>query len=169
VAVDPREGSGFLLNDSQMLDNPIPDLAYFRDHRPPFFKPDLLDGAIKETLRMEPPVTLVPRIALEDVELRGETIRAGQIVQLRIASANRDATRFPDPDRFDIALQPTRILSFGHGTHGCLGAHLAREQTKIAVETLFRRMSNLRIDESQEIRWYRNAGNRGPDALPLLF
>jgi len=65
-------------------------------------EPSLLNGAIEETLRYEPPVTLIPRIALEDIELRGETIRAGQIVQLSIASANRDPSRFPDPDCFDI-------------------------------------------------------------------
>ncbi len=60
-------------------------------------------------------------------------------------------------------------MSFCHGPHGCLGAHLAREETRIALETLFRRMPDLRLDESSEIQWYRNAGNRGPEALPLIF
>ena len=132
-------------------------------------EPGLLRNAIEETLRYEPPVTLIPRIALEDFELRRNTIRKGQIVQLSIASANRDATHFPDPDRFDITRKPGRILSFGHGPHGCLGAPLAMEEAQIALETLFRRMPDLRLDEGREIKWYRNAANRGPDSLPLVF
>ena len=132
-------------------------------------EPDLLRNTIEETLRYEPPVTLIPRIAVEDFELHGNTIREGQIVQLSIASANRDATHFTDPDRFDITRHPSGSLSFGHGPHGCLGAPLVMEQTQIALETLFRRMPDLSLDQSRQIRWYRNAANRGPENLPLLF
>ncbi len=132
-------------------------------------EPGLLRNAIEETLRYEPPVTLIPRIALEDLELQGNTIRKGQIVQLSIASANRDTAHFPDPDRFDITRKPGRHLSFGHGPHGCLGALLAMEEAQIALETLFRRMPDLGLDESREIKWYRNAANRGPESLPLVF
>lgn len=132
-------------------------------------EPSLLGDAIEETLRYEPPVTLIPRIALEDIEMGGETIRAGGIVQLSIASANRDPSRFPDPDRFDITKERGPTLSFGHGPHGCLGALLAMEEARISLEILFRRMPGLRLDESREIKWYRNAANRGPDSLPLAF
>ena len=132
-------------------------------------EPELLRNAIEETLRYEPPVTLIPRIALEDFELRGNTIRKGQIVQLSIASANRDATHFPNPSRFDITRKPGRSMSFGHGPHGCLGALLAMEEAQIALETLFRRLPDLSLDESREIKWYRNAANRGPESLPLVF
>ncbi len=132
-------------------------------------KPELLRNALEETLRYEPPVTLIPRIALGDFELHGNTIREGQIVQLSIASANRDGAHFPDPDRFDITRKPGKILSFGHGPHGCLGAPLAMEEAQIALETLFRRMPGLKLDDSREIRWYRNAANRGPESLPLVF
>jgi cytochrome P450 len=90
-------------------------------------------------------------------------------VQLSIASANRDEAEFPDPDRFDITRNPGKVLSFGHGPHGCLGAPLAMEEAQIALETLFRRMPELRLDGSREIRWYRNAANRGPERLPLVF
>ncbi|MBA2617544.1 MAG: cytochrome P450 [Rubrobacter sp.] len=132
-------------------------------------EPSLLNGAIEETLRYEPPVTLIPRIALEDIELRGETIRAGQIVQLSIASANRDPSRFPDPDCFDITKERGPTLSFGHGPHGCLGALLAMEEARISLETLLRRMPDLQLDGTREIKWYRNAANRGPESLPLAF
>ena len=132
-------------------------------------KPELLGGAIEETLRYEPPVTLIPRIPLEDIDVRGNTIRTGQIVQLSIASANRDATSFADPDRFDITRRRGPTLSFGHGPHGCLGALLALEEAHVSLESLFRRMPNLRLDDSREIKWYRNAANRGPEALPVVF
>lgn len=131
--------------------------------------PSLLDGAIEETLRYEPPVTLIPRIALEEIELDGRTIPPGGIVQLSIASANRDADRFADPDRFDITRKRGGALSFGHGPHGCLGAVLALEEARISLTTLFRRMPDLRLDETREIKWYRNAANRGPESLPLVF
>jgi cytochrome P450 len=131
--------------------------------------PDLLNDAIEETLRYEPPVILIPRVALEDFDLRGNAIRKGQIVQLSIASANRDESHFPDAERFDISRKPGRYLSFGFGPHGCLGAPLAKQETRIALETLFRRMPDLRLDESREIVWYRNAANRGPINLPLVF
>jgi cytochrome P450 len=131
--------------------------------------PSLLPSVVEETLRYEPPVTLIPRIALEDLELQGETIPAGAVVQLSLAAANRDPTRFERPDAFDPARHPRGVLSFGHGPHGCLGARLAHEQTQIALRVLLRRTRDLRIDESAEIRWYRNAGNRGPDALRVTF
>lgn len=131
--------------------------------------PSLLNGAIEETLRYEPPVTLIPRIALEDIEIEGETIQAGKIVQLSIASANRDPSRFPNPDHFDITKKRGPSLSFGHGPHGCLGALLAMEEAKISLETLFRRMPNLRLDDTRDIEWYRNAANRGPESLPVVF
>lgn len=131
--------------------------------------PQLLQNAIMETLRYEPPVTLIPRIALEDIALDGNTIRRGEIVQLSIASANRDESQFPRADVFDITRAPGRIMSFGHGAHSCLGAPLALEESRMALETLFRRMPRLRLDENRPIRWYRNAANRGPESLPLVF
>src|SRR5215213_9318621 len=73
--------------------------------------PTLLPNAIEETLRVEPPVTLIPRIALEDFQYQGNATRRGQIVQLSIASANRDAAHFTDPDRFDVRRPPGQILS----------------------------------------------------------
>jgi cytochrome P450 len=131
--------------------------------------PALLHNVIEETLRYEPPVTLIPRIALEDFELHGNVIRQGQLVQLSIASANRDGAHFPDAERFDIARSPGKHLSFRMGPHGCLGASLAREEASIALTTLFQRLPKLKLDASRPIQWYRNAGNRGPITLPLAF
>lgn len=132
-------------------------------------KPDLLSNVIQEVLRYEPPVTSIPRIALQDFEFHGNLIRQGQIVQLNIASANRDPDHITDPDQFEINRCSGKPLSFGHGPHTCLGAVLAKEEANIALATLFRRLPNLRLDPSQPIGWYRNAGNRGPEILPCLF
>jgi cytochrome P450 len=115
-------------------------------------------------------VALIPRITIEEIVVRGQRIPAGEIVQLSLAAANRDPSQFPDPDRFDAARRPHGVVSFGHGPHGCLGARLAKEQAAIALEILFRRLgTGLGLDESGEVRWYRNAGNRGPEALPVTF
>jgi cytochrome P450 len=132
--------------------------------------PGLLDSAIEEALRYETPVSLIPRITLAEIVVRGQRIEAGEIVQLSLAAANRDPAHFPDPDRFDVARNPHGVVSFGHGPHGCLGARLAKEQAVIAVEVLFRRAgTDLRLDRPDQVRWYRNAGNRGPEALPVSF
>lgn len=87
----------------------------------------------------------------------------------RTAAANRDPAVGPDPDRFDITRPPARTLSFGAGRHTCLGVHLAKATASIALETLFRRCPGLRPDDEREVVWYRNAGNRGPEALPMRF
>jgi cytochrome P450 len=131
--------------------------------------PALGRNVIEETLRYEPPMTLILRLALEDFELHGNAILQGQLVQLSIAAANRDSAHFPDAERFDIFRSPGKHLSVGMGPHGCLGASLAREQASIALTTLLQRFPRLRLDTSQPIQWYRNAGNRGPITLPLVF
>ena len=132
--------------------------------------PGLMESVVEESLRYEPPVTLIPRITIEEIVVRGQRIPAGEIVQLSLAAANRDPSQFPDPNRFDAARRPRGVVSFGHGPHGCLGARLAKEQATIALEVLFRRLgTEVRLDETGEVRWYRNAGNRGPEELPLTF
>jgi cytochrome P450 len=130
--------------------------------------PALLDGVIEEALRYEPPVAAIPRIPTEDIVVCDQTIPAGEIIQLSIVAANRDPGHFPDPDRFDATRNPHAVLSFGHGPHGCIGARLARETATIALEVLVRRAGGpLLPDETRETRRYRNAGNRGPENLPV--
>jgi cytochrome P450 len=132
-------------------------------------QPTLLGNAVEETLRYEPPVSMIARIAEQDFSVEGNAIRQGQVVQLSIASANRDETHFTSADTFDITRAPSRILSFGTGPHACIGAHLAREEGRIAIQTLFQRMPNLRLDEGRPVQWKRDAGNRGPLSLPTRF
>ena len=92
--------------------------------------PSLLGSAVEEMLRFWPPVMDFRRTATRDLTLGGQEIRAGEKVVVYHASANRDPSVFPDPDRFDIARTPNDHVSFGFGPHVCLGAHLARVQLR---------------------------------------
>jgi cytochrome P450 len=111
----------------------------------------LLPNAIEETLRYAGIVPTLPRLTTQDAEVGGVRIPAGQIVMPFFMAANRDPRRFPDPDRFDITRKTTGHLGFGFGAHFCLGAHLARLETRIAMEGIVRRLPNLhQTKQSQE-------------------
>jgi cytochrome P450 len=105
----------------------------------------LLPSAIEEVLRYRSPFPRLGRRAARDVELDGRTIAAHHIVILWVASANRDAAQFPDPDRFDIHRSPNPHLAFGHGIHFCLGAPLARLEAKIALGILLERYRSIAV------------------------
>lgn len=130
--------------------------------------PSLMTNLIEETLRYEPPLTMIPRVAAEDIAWKGNFFRSGQVVQLVIASANRDAAHFPDGETFDITRPPGKHLSFGAGVHGCFGAALAREVARIALEKILQRMPRMKFDGSKPVTWYRTAANRGPINLPVV-
>jgi cytochrome P450 len=102
--------------------------------------PGLLDAAIEESLRLEPGAAVVDRYATRDLTLGPAAhIRAGELVTVSLAGANRDPSVFADPDRFDIRRHNTRLhLAFAHGPHHCVAAHLARLETRIALHRLLR-------------------------------
>ncbi|MEU9166320.1 cytochrome P450 [Streptomyces sp. NPDC048420] len=107
----------------------------------------LLDGAIEESLRLEPGAAIVDRYATRDNTLGRATIREGDLVTVSLAGANRDPAVFPDPDRFDVRRANARLqLAFAHGPHYCLAAHLARLETRIALRHLLDRLPALRLD-----------------------
>ena len=106
-------------------------------------EPELMSGAVEEILRYLPPVWFTLRRAKADVELGGQRIPAGAIIQAWNASANRDAAQFAEPERFDIARQPNRHLSFGHGIHFCIGAPLARLEANVALPMILSQLKNL--------------------------
>jgi cytochrome P450 PksS len=132
--------------------------------------PRLLTSAVEEMLRFTPAVPFMHRIAVEDIELRGRTLRKGQLVFLGIAAANRDPAVFADPERFDITREPNRHVAFAFGPHLCLGAGLARRELEIALEALLRRMPELRLDEERPSRIKCNSLLfRGFDSLPVRW
>lgn len=114
--------------------------------------PGLIDSAVKELLRFDPPVQLDARRAVENVSIGGRMIRAGQVVLLAIGSANRDPEVFSDPDRLDIGRRETSHLSFGRGIHYCLGAALAEMEARIAFTVLLRRFSSMRLNAKPKYR-----------------
>ena len=133
--------------------------------------PSLIPAAIEEVLRYEGPVErTLNRWAATDVELRGQTIRRGEVVIAILGSADRDSERFPDPDRLDIQREDKRHLAFGRGSHYCLGAPLARLEAEIALETLFRRLPNLRLAVApNELEWRATPTFRRLETLPVAW
>lgn len=108
--------------------------------------------AIEEIVRYASPIGgTKPATTVEDVSLHGETIPAGAMVIPLLHSANHDPEAFDDPERFDITRHPNNHIGFGHGVHFCLGANLARLETRVALGVLLRRNPNLRlaVDRSQ--------------------
>ena len=130
--------------------------------------PGLIPSAAEEILRFESPVQMTPRLALEDGELAGRKVKAGDALLLFLGAANRDPARFPDPDRFDIARNDNRHLAFGYGAHFCLGAALAREELRIALAHLLRRLPGLEL-AAGEVAWQATIDFRGPLALPVRW
>jgi cytochrome P450 len=110
-------------------------------------------GHVEEVLRIDAPLHMFTRYALEDVEWNGLRLAKGETVGLMLGAANRDPQRFPDPDRFD-ATRPNGAshTSFGAGIHFCIGAPLARLEMEIGLGELFRRFPSLRLAEQPMYR-----------------
>ena len=127
------------------------------------------DSAIEELLRYSSPADFAsPRVAREDVSLNGTRIPRGDIVLLILGSANRDASRFADPDKLDLAREPNKHLAFGMGTHFCVGAPLARLEGEIALTKLFGRFPDMRLAvPSESLKWRRGLAFRGVRRLPV--
>jgi cytochrome P450 len=115
-------------------------------------EPTLIRGALEELLRYDSPVQGVNREASTDVVLRGQRVRRGEEVVVLLGSANRDPSRFAEPDRLDLLRRDTGHLGFGHGGHYCLGAMPARLTAEVAFTTLLRRWPKLRTEGQPEWR-----------------
>ena len=128
-----------------------------------------LPRAIEEGLRWEPPITSIVRTAKRDTTLGGVDIHAGMNINISVASANRDPARYPHADMFDIERRNISHLTFGHGPHLCLGMHLARMETRVALNALFDRLPGLRLDPDAEPPRITGVAFRSPASLPVLF
>ncbi|GAA1898121.1 cytochrome P450 [Streptantibioticus ferralitis] len=131
----------------------------------------MIPAAVEEFARWDGPVPLaIRRFPLEDVEIGGVTIPAGETVLLSIASANRDPDRFPDPDQLDPRRAQSGNLWFGHGIHHCLGAALARVEAETAIEALLRRFPGPALAvPPDELRWRPSVRARGLTSLPVTW
>jgi cytochrome P450 len=136
-------------------------------------RPELMPAAVEELLRWIPGqevADILPRYAVEDVELSGGTVLAGEPVLLAKHAANRDPRRFPDPDRLDVTRDAKGQLGFGHGPHHCIGAQLARMDIQVALTAILRRFPELRLAvPAQEIEWRSGMAMRAPNALPVAW
>ncbi|MEU6325892.1 cytochrome P450 [Streptomyces sp. NPDC047049] len=133
--------------------------------------PSLIKGAVEELLRY---LTIVhnglPRVATEDVTIGGRTIRVGEGVLCTLNSANRDDDVFPAGDTLDVGRDARRHIAFGFGVHQCLGQPLARVELQIAVETLLRRLPDLRLAVPfEDVRFRHDMGIYGVHALPVAW
>jgi len=129
--------------------------------------PSLAPNAIEELLRYDSSVQVTGRTTLEDVdEIGGIPLAKGQSVVCLLGSANRDPAVYADPDKLNIRRTDIRPLSFGGGIHYCVGAQLARLEGEIAINTLLRRLPNLRIDDIEHPDWRQTFVLRGLNKLP---
>jgi cytochrome P450 PksS len=151
-------GSGALA----LLENPA-QWALLRDD------PTLIHTAIEELLRFVSPADFSSeRYARQAMTIHGETIPQGELVLGVIASANRDAACFDEPDTLNIRRENNRHLSFGRGVHYCVGAPLARLTGQIALNVLIERAPDLRLEKpAAELHWMNSLVARGLTALPV--
>ena len=133
-------------------------------------QPDLMPAAVEELLRWIPAQEIsdiLPRYAVEDVELSGGTVKAGEPVLLAKHAANRDPRQYADPDRFDVTRNAKGHLTFGHGPHHCIGAQLARMDVQVALTAILDRFPGLRLAE--EVKWRTGMAMRGPLAMMITW
>jgi cytochrome P450 len=130
--------------------------------------PAVIPAAVEELLRVDGPVVTVPRVATRDVELAGQLIPADSYVAVAIGAANHDGAEFADPAAVDFG-RDARSLAFGGGPHGCLGAHLARMEMRVAIEEWHRRIPDYQIEPGASVSAGWPAALVGLDSLPLVF
>jgi cytochrome P450 len=145
-----------LLNDRHQFD------ALYRDR-------SLYPQAFEECLRWEPPVTVILRRATRDTTLAGVPIGEGADIALLLGAANHDERKYADPDRYDMFRQVRQHVGFGFGIHVCLGMHLARMESRVAVGTLFDRLGPFTLDPHAKPPHIEGMAFRSPLSLPVVF
>jgi cytochrome P450 len=134
----------------------------------------LVGRAIEELLRWEPAVPFIPRLVVEDVTIAGVAIPAGAQVTVCLGSANRDETRFRDPDRYDIHRPEQQQLAFAFGPHMCLGMHLGRMEMGVVLNALLDRLPDLELapgpaGSRTADPHIHGVGFRKPTSVPVRF
>jgi cytochrome P450 len=129
----------------------------------------LFPQAFEEALRWEPPVTVILRQATCDTELAGVPVAVGADVALLLGAANRDERKYDDPDRYDMFRQGRQHLGFGFGVHVCLGMHLARMESRVAINTLMDRLGPFTLDPAAPDPHIEGMAFRSPLSLPVVF
>ncbi len=150
-------GNGLLA----LIRNPE-ELQRFREN------PALAETAVEELLRYDGPVGSVTRTALEDIEIGGKTIAAGDRVFCMMNAANRDPQQFEEPERLDILREKNHHVIFGYGVHFCIGAPLARMEGRFALSAMMQRMTEIELGVAPPV-WRDSLVLRGLSSLPIRF
>jgi cytochrome P450 len=145
-----------LLNDRQQFD------ALYNDR-------SLFAQAFEEGLRWEPPVSVILRRATKDTELAGVMIEKDADVALLLGAANRDERKYKAPDTFDMFREVRQHMGFGFGVHVCLGMHLARMESRVAINTLLDRLGQFTLDPTAEPPHIEGLAFRSPLSLPVVW
>jgi cytochrome P450 len=147
-----------------LLTNPD-QLAAMRDD------PAVVENGVEELLRYLTIIHLGPfRLAIEDVEIEGNLIKAGEMVGLSLPAANRDPSRFPEGETLDVTRPASGHMTFGHGIHQCLGQQLARAEMRIAYPALLRRLPGLRLAVTpEEVPMRSHMSIYGVHSLPVTW
>lgn len=168
-------GAGFDTTANQLANSVLSLIAHHRDQWLWLAEdPARIPVAVEELLRhvnlFATDTTGFPRIAVEDLEIGGVRISAGDVVLLSLASANRDDGVFDDPGRLDLARPRNPHISFGHGVHYCLGKQLGRMEMEIALDGLVRRFPDLRLAQDvAELPWHIGEINHTLSSLPVTW
>jgi cytochrome P450 len=129
----------------------------------------LMPRAIEEGIRWEPPLLIISRTATRDVDVCGVTVPRGATVVINLGSANHDESRWDVPERFDMFRERRPHLGFAHGPHMCLGMHLARMETQVALTALFDRLPGLRLDPAAPAPFISGRVFRAPPRLDVVW
>ena len=129
----------------------------------------LLPQAIEEGIRWEPPLLIIMRTATQDIDVCGVPIPAGAMVICNLGSANHDHARWQRAEEFDIFRPNLPHIGFASGPHTCLGMHLARMETRVAMEAILDRLPGLRFDPDAPAPYISGLTFRAPPALPLRW
>lgn len=154
---------------ARLLGNAAVLLAAHPDQRADLAaNPDVLPSAVEELLRYEAPSPVQGRMTTRDVEVHGVPIPKDSKVLLLTGSAGRDERAYPDPDRFDVRRQVPLHVSFGYGIHFCVGAALARMESRVAIEEALRRFPEWEVDHANAKRLHTSTV-RGWAEVPVII
>ena len=130
--------------------------------------PSLIPGAYAEVLRYDMPTQFLMRVVKKPIEIRGKKLAPDQPIMFLYPSANRDDTEFENPDRFDIHRRPPRILTFGHGTHACIGQHFAKLEGKLCIQKLLAEVPDYEV-KSDELSRIKTEFVQGWQTMPVAM
>jgi cytochrome P450 len=132
-------------------------------------QPELMPRAVEEVLRYASPIWRMVRTTTEAVKIADVDIPRDAIIFAWLASANRDAEQFVEPERFDVQRTPNRHLAFGHGIHFCIGAPLARLEAAVALPMILQQLPNLRVEHEVSLEFFEGQFLFGIKRLPIRF